>query len=166
MNGIEIRHSNEQDIEQIRQLYAEPTAYANTLQLPFPSAALWAGRLGALPDGSYSLVACRGEEIVGQLGLSVESSPRRKHAAHFGMGVKHSARRTGVGGALVATAVDMAERWLAVSRIELMVYTDNQAAIALYGKFGFDVEGTLRRYAFRDGAFVDVHVMSRVKAVP
>lgn len=166
MSSIEIRHSNEQDIEQIRQLYAEPTAYANTLQLPFPSAASWAKKLGTLPDGTYSLVACRGEEVVGQLGLCVESNPRRKHAAYFGMGVKHSARRTGVGSALVAAAVDMAERWLAVSRIELTVYTDNRAAMALYEKHGFAVEGTLRRYAFRDGAFVDVHVMSRVRSAP
>jgi RimJ/RimL family protein N-acetyltransferase len=29
---------------------------------------------------------------------------------------------------------------------------------------GFVVEGTLRQYAFRNGEFVDVHVMSRIAA--
>jgi putative acetyltransferase len=35
--------------------------------------------------------------------------------------------------------------------IELHVYTDNAAAIALYRKFGFEHEGTHRAYALRDG---------------
>jgi RimJ/RimL family protein N-acetyltransferase len=37
------------------------------------------------------------------------------------------------------------------------------AAIALYKKFGFAVEGTRRGAAFRAGAFVDDHVMARVR---
>ncbi len=166
MNKIEIRHSCDSDVEQIRLLYAEPSNYAATLQLPFPSPVTWAKRLSPLPEGSYSLVACVGDEIVGQLGLSVESSPRRKHSANIGMGVKSSARRIGVGSALMTAMIELAEQWLAIQRIELSVYTDNDAAISLYKKFGFTVEGTLRRYAFRDGSFVDVHVMSRLKGEP
>ena len=162
MDKIEVRHSGAADAEQIRHLYAEPSVYADTLQLPFPSAATWAARLGALPDGSYSLVACRGPEVLGQLGLSLETGPRRRHAAHFGMGVKGSVRREGVGSALLAAAVDMAEKWLAVRRLELLVYCDNHAAIGLYEKFGFRAEGTLRGYAFRNGTFVDARIMSRV----
>jgi putative acetyltransferase len=33
--------------------------------------------------------------------------------------------------------------------------------VALYRKFGFDVEGTARRYALRDGALVDAFMMAR-----
>ena len=32
----------------------------------------------------------------------------------------------------------------------------------LYRKFGFEIEGTHRKYAFRDGAYVDAHTMARV----
>jgi len=49
-----------------------------------------------------------------------------------------------------------------VQRIELEVFVDNEAAIGLYRKFGFVVEGTLRRYAFRDGKYVDVLAMARI----
>ena len=35
--------------------------------------------------------------------------------------------------------------------------------IALYKKFGFEMEGTHRRYAFRDGGFVDAYFMARLK---
>jgi putative acetyltransferase len=44
----------------------------------------------------------------------------------------------------------------------LQVYTDNVAALALYRKFGFDREGTLRAHALRDGRFVDSHLMARL----
>ena len=35
--------------------------------------------------------------------------------------------------------------------------------IALYKKFGFEMEGTHCRYAFRDGGFVDAYFMARLK---
>ena len=42
-----------------------------------------------------------------------------------------------------------------LTRLGLEVYTDNEPAIRLYTKFGFEIEGTLRRSAFRNGQFVD-----------
>jgi putative acetyltransferase len=60
-------------------------------------------------------------------------------------------------------AVDLAENWLNLSRIELEVYTDNAAGLALYQKFGFEIEGTLRDYAFRDGQYVDSYLMARIR---
>lgn len=166
MSELEIRHSNAGDIEQIRQIFCEPSTYAGTLQLPFPSRELWEKRLGPLPEGSYSLVACRDGKVLGQLGLDLRKNPRRRHAATLGLVVSESARRQGVGSALMTGALDLAERWLAVRRIELEVYTDNAAAIGLYRRFGFEIEGTMRQYAFRDGEWADVHVMSRIATDP
>ena len=162
MSAIEIRRSCDRDLDQICQIYGEPSNVAATLQLPFPSPDTWHKHLGSLPEGAFSLVACRGEEILGQAGVELRKNVRRRHAATLGMAVKTSARRQGVGSALLVAAIELAERWLAVRRLELEVYTDNEPAIALYKKFGFSVEGTLRQYAFRDGQFVDVHVMARL----
>ena len=39
----------------------------------------------------------------------------------------------------------------------------NDMGIALYKKFGFEMEGTHRRYAFRNGGFVDAYSMARVR---
>ena len=61
-------------------------------------------------------------------------------------------------------AVDLADNWLNLSRLELEVYTDNEPAIRLYRKFGFAVEGTLVRFAFRDGRYVDAFAMARLRA--
>jgi len=44
-----------------------------------------------------------------------------------------------------------------------MVYVDNEPAIRLYKKFDFEVEGTLRGYAFRDGQYVDSLFIARLR---
>ncbi len=43
------------------------------------------------------------------------------------------------------------------------MYTDNAAAVALYKKFGFEIESTHRRYAFRNGEYLDAYSMARIK---
>lgn len=164
MHPITIRHYEPADISQIHALYSESHAFADTLQLPFQSLTHWVKKLDPAKSGFTCLVAVRGEEIVGQLGLDVHSSPRRRHVATLGMGVKASARQTGVGSSLLAAAIDTCENWLNVLRIEIEVYTDNAAGIALYQKHGFIVEGTCQRYAFRNGKYVDAHIMARVAA--
>lgn len=164
MSTITVRHSEPTDLPQIQALYAEWQAYADTLQLPYQPLSHWAQKLDTTRDGFYCLVAVRDNEILGQLGLDLCRHPRRKHVATLGMGVKSTARRLGVGTALLAAAINSCERWMNVSRIEIEVYTDNAPAIALYQKHGFVIEGTGRNFAFRDGRYVDVHSMARVSA--
>ncbi len=161
---ILIRHSETRDIEAIRALYAQPSNMAGTLQLPYPSAELWQARLGSPARGEVSLVACDGDIVVGQLGVAVCEAARRRHVANIGMAVSESARGRGVGSALLAAAIELCEGWLGVRRIELEVYTDNAAAIGLYRKHGFGIEGTALGYALRAGQYVDVHYMARLKA--
>jgi putative acetyltransferase len=49
-----------------------------------------------------------------------------------------------------------------LSRVELIVRTDNTTAIALYRRFGFETEGTCRRYMRVDDAWFDALLMARV----
>ena len=64
---------------------------------------------------------------------------------------------------LMTALIERAERWMQMTRLELEVYVDNAAAIALYRKHGFVEEGRMRAYAFRDGQYVDALGMARVK---
>ena len=63
-------------------------------------------------------------------------------------------------------ALDVADNWIGYTRLELTVYTDNAAAVALYRKAGFVIEGTARRYALRNGEYVDAYMMARNTAGP
>jgi putative acetyltransferase len=60
-------------------------------------------------------------------------------------------------------AIELADGWLNYQRLELTVFTDNLAAMALYRKFGFAIEGTCRAYAYRDGGYVDAYLMARLR---
>lgn len=84
--------------------------------------------------------------------------------AYIGLvGVDPAFQRRGIADALMTALIDRAENWMQMTRLELEVYVDNAPAIALYRKHGFVEEGRLRSYAFRDGAYVDVYPMARLK---
>lgn len=162
--NIVIRRAEPEDYRGVQRIHALPRAVWGTLQLPYPSAQAWRKRLEKQAGNHYGLVACAQNEIVGSLGLVVaERSPRRWHAAEIGMAVADEWQGRGIGSALLKAAIDLADRWLNLRRLELTVYADNAAAIRLYKKFGFEVEGLLRRYAFRDGVFVDSYAMARLR---
>jgi L-phenylalanine/L-methionine N-acetyltransferase len=81
----------------------------------------------------------------------------------IGMAVRDDWQGKGVGTALMEAALDLADEWLNLKRIELNVYTDNAAALALYENFGFELEGTYRSYAFRDGRYVGAYSVASIK---
>ena len=161
---ITIRHAEPSDYEAVQRILAGPKVVWGTLQLPFPSVEMWRRRLAEPAEGFFSLVACVEDEVVGQLGLQTyPHRPRRRHAADIGMMVRDDWQGKGIGTALTEAAIDLAEKWLNVGRLELQVYMDNAPAIHLYEKFGFAIEGTLIRYAFRDGQYVDAYTMARMR---
>ncbi len=166
VDDIVIRHSQHADLDGIVAIYRERHAYSNTLQMPYASKTQWERRLANDSPGVISLVALRDDEIVGQLTLVRNENLRRRHVATFGMGVLAAQTGRGVGSRLLEAALDLADNWLDVERIEIEVYVDNASAIALYKKYGFEIEGTLQKYAFRDGSHVDAHAMARFRHGP
>ena len=64
---------------------------------------------------------------------------------------------------MMGVCLDLADNWLNLTRLDLRVCVDNSPAIVLYKKFGFDIEGTHRRFAYRNGEYVDAHVMARLR---
>jgi L-phenylalanine/L-methionine N-acetyltransferase len=162
MSDIVIRHVQPSDAEALRQMNAQPEVYHNTLQIPHPSMEMWQERLTPRP-GRRHLVACIDEIVVGHLVLEVEQNPRRSHVATFGISVSPDFRDRGVGRALMREMVNLCDNWLRIERIELTVFVDNPSALALYRRFGFETEGTGKKFALRNGEYVDALYMARVK---
>ena len=162
--NLTIRRPEPGDYLALQAIFAGPQVVWGTLQLPFPSAEAWRKRIAEPLPGLHSLVACADGEVVGNLGLhTFPETPRRRHVGQIGMAVRDDRQGQGVGSALVQAAVDLADRWLNLERIELDVYTDNAPAVRLYQNFGFAIEGTLVRFAFRDGRYVDAYAMARLR---
>ena len=160
--AIEVRAAEIADVEALTRLYTHRNAYAQTLQLPFQSTEIWRKRLTTNDETQHTLVAIVSGELVGNLGLTRLTRPRRAHVGEIGMAVRDDWQGKGVGSALMQAAVDLADNWLGLRRLELRVHADNARAIALYRKFGFEVEGTHRAYALRDGVYVDSLSMARL----
>ena len=164
MAQVIVRHAEPADYEAMHRIMSGPRAAAGTLQLPLQSAEAWRKRLAEPPEGLFMLVACAEEEVVGNLGLETSPNhPRVRHVGSIGMAVRDDWQGKGVGTALMEAALDLADNWLNLMRIELRVYVDNSAAVALYKKFGFEIEGTHRRLAFRNGEYVDAYSMARIR---
>ena len=157
-----IRAVRPSDAEEIAALINLPGFRFGTLRLPYQSLEHVRTFVESRPAGHVALVALIGNEIVGSAGLDPLAG-RRSHAGQLGMGVHDDHVGQGIGTALLRALLDTADNWLNLRRLELTVYVDNAPAIALYTRHGFEVEGTLRAYAFRNGAYVDAYAMARVR---
>lgn len=164
--SIIIRHAEPDDFTACTLIYAQPLAQAGTLQLPLPSQELWKQRLATKAPQDRILVAVVAGEVVGNLGLHPAVNARRSHVAGIGMAVRDDSHGKGVGTALLKAAIDLADNWLNLLRLELTVYADNEAAIGLYRKYGFVQEGIHRSYALRLGQYADVLAMARLHPHP
>ena len=161
---IAIRRACADDADAVWRIFQDEDCYAGTLQVPWPSRDIWRKRVAEVPDSDFTLVAEAGGQIVGHAGLhKAGSSPRRAHAMMLGIAVRSDWQGKGVGRALMQALVGLADGWLPATRIELTVFVDNERAIALYREFGFEIEGTHKAYALRDGKYVDTYAMARVK---
>lgn len=167
---LTIRRASPKDAAAFARIMGDPAVYAGVLQPPYTDEETWRTRLAEnLAPGKTDLVlvAERDGQVVGNAGLHPASAAlRRRHAMSLGICVAGEMQGQGVGTALMQALVDYADRWGQVLRIELTVYADNAAAIALYRKFGFQVEGTQRAFALRDGAYVDALMMARLHPSP
>lgn len=158
----QIRSAEPDDYGAMQALHAQPKVIHGTMQLPFPSRELWRRRCSEASDNLRVLLACVQQEVVGCGAIRIPAAVRRRHVGELGLSVHDAWHRRGVGASLIGALVDLGERWLNLSRLELTVYTDNAPAIALYEKFGFRREGLMERYAFRDGEYADVYAMARI----
>ncbi|MFK0163395.1 GNAT family N-acetyltransferase [Rhizobium sp. NPDC090279] len=159
---IQIRATRPSDAEAIAMIANLPGFRAGTLRLPFQSVEETREWLDKPAPNSTRLVAVLEGQIVGNAGMQ-RLAGRRIHSANIGMGVHDDFAGRGVGSALLGALVDTADNWLAIKRLELTVYVDNAAAIGLYEKFGFETEGRLRAFGFRNGGYVDAFTMARLR---
>lgn len=117
----------------------------------------------AISRSEAVLVARDGAALVGLVTGTLGSHPARRGVVDIGIGVRATHRGRGVGSALLAAL----ERWArsaSCHRLSLHVVTTNAAAIALYRKAGFAVEGTLKATAILDGRPIDELQMGKLLA--
>lgn len=111
-------------------------------------------------DNWAYFVAEAGGEIVGGLNLKGGVRAGNRHCAVLGISVGNGWRGVGVGSQLMAHALQWARQGGVLKRIELFVFTENEPALHLYEKFGFLIEGRLRKAVYRHERFYDDYLMA------
>lgn len=162
-----IRPVNVGDGKGINELRRMPGVFENILGIPSERIKRNEDYIANMDSNTHQFVAVvrneTGEEtIIGTAGLSVYANHRLRHSASVGIMVHKDYQGMGVGTALMKALIDIADNWLMLVRVELTVYADNEKAIRLYEKLGFEKEGVKRLGSIRNGRYENELIMARI----
>jgi RimJ/RimL family protein N-acetyltransferase len=110
-------------------------------------------------ENAAHLLALDDDRVVGSISIRRDDHPVTHHVATLDMLVVPTHRRRGIGSALLDEALRWARSY-GVERIELSVYPHNDAALALYRRFGFVEEGRLVRHSKKSYGYEDEILMA------
>lgn len=107
---------------------------------------------------AFMFVAIASDKAVGSVGITIRGEERHKHRGTIGISILKEYCGQGIGTKLIDTIINCA-RDNEVKKIELEVRVDNTRAIALYKKFGFEIEGEIRNAMCVDSVFYNEYIM-------
>ena len=105
------------------------------------------------------LLAFDDEEIVGNASLHGSSRPRFSHRYELAITVRKSHWGQGIGTILIEQLISFA-KMIGAEVVTLEVRSDNDRAIALYKKFGFEKFGTYRKFFKFGDDYFDAEYMN------
>ncbi|MGE3756443.1 MAG: N-acetyltransferase family protein [Pseudobdellovibrionaceae bacterium] len=108
------------------------------------------------------LVATLNNEVIGMLDFSNGHRQRIAHTGEFGMSVAKDFRGQGIGSFLLSSLFEWAKSNRNLEKINLSVHGNNERAVALYKKMGFEVEGVRKKdLNYGDGKYIDTVLMGK-----
>lgn len=109
-------------------------------------------------EDEIMLVAMDGERVVGNGVIERERIPRLAHRARLTLTVLRNYWGQGIGTRLMDMMLDFCRK-SGAELVFLECRADNERAIRLYKKFGFEISGELRRYFKIVGEFSSAYIM-------
>ncbi|MEM1540353.1 MAG: GNAT family N-acetyltransferase [Candidatus Bathyarchaeia archaeon] len=84
-----------------------------------------------------------------------------RHMGFIGIAIKEGFRNIGIGTEMMKTLEEYARK-MGLNVLALSVFANNQPAINLYRKIGFVETGRIPKRFFKDGAYIDEIIMTKV----
>jgi ribosomal protein S18 acetylase RimI-like enzyme len=104
-----------------------------------------------------------GGSLVGTIGVIYDSKQRKKHIGSFvWFYVQKNKRGKGIGKELIKKALEKLENNKAITKISLLVVATQKEAIEIYKKYGFEINGKLKKELKIGSEFLDVLVMEKL----
>ncbi|HYS65772.1 MAG TPA: GNAT family N-acetyltransferase [Paraburkholderia sp.] len=160
--GLTLRALHLADAEQFHAMQQLPVVVSGNPHAPFQTLASTREYIEKLEPTEIVIAATIGDTLVGEAELTPLKG-RRSHTGSIGICVHDAWHRRGIGNALMTELLDLADNWLGLRRVELHVFADNHAALALYRKFGFEIEARQRGAVLRGGMLIDCYFMARLR---
>ena len=113
-------------------------------------------------DKDIMIAAFINDELAGNVGISCAGNfAKLKHRAELGISIKEKFWNKGIGSILIKEIIEQA-KIMGYEQIELGVFSDNEKAMALYKKHGFEVWGNIKNaYKLKDGTYRDEIIMGK-----
>lgn len=114
-------------------------------------------------ENSLLVVAEVDEQLVGIANISAFNSEKQQHVAEIGISLIREYWGYGLASMMMEMLLEFAEH-SALKVITLEVVQENQPAIKLYERFGFQKVGSLSKRLRQDCDYYDVYIMEKVLA--
>lgn len=115
----------------------------------------------ALNGTNLLLVAEENKEVVGFLVGRRGQGTRVRHTVYIVVGIREAYRGKGIGSEFFRQ-LDLWAKENSITRLELTVVIENEIALKLYKKNGFEIEGIKKNSMIIDGKYVDEYYMGKV----
>ena len=159
---MEIRAVDISDAESIAEIRRQDGVRDGVLAISSERASFVRELIASLCENDRGFVAVESGEVIAYAELRANKDECRAHSAVIKVMVESAFQQRGVGSKLLSRLIEAADGELALHRLELLVITDNEQAIKLYKRFGFEVEATKRHAAVVNGRFADEYLMGRI----
>ena len=114
-------------------------------------------------DNQITLLAFLNDKIAGIVNITADQRKRVRHIGDLFIVIGKKYWNNGLGSLLLEEVVEWAQASGILRRLQLTVQTRNLAAVHLYQKHGFAIEGRQERGAYiEEGDFIDVYLMGRL----
>lgn len=127
----------------------------------FPLEASFSFAKTIIGDNLAQYFAIDNNQVVGWCDIIPKSYEGLRHVGVLGMGILPEYRGKGLGTLLLQKTIEHARSINHLEKIELDVFESNSAAIALYQKFGFEVEGKRESGRKLDNAYDNILLMRK-----
>jgi putative acetyltransferase len=165
-NKVTVRPLHPDDVPAIYDLLEHSFMIGNMPYDPSIELSYVAEWLAKRDPGVHRYVAVTGGKISGLLILTHKMRPRLNHSGTISMAAHSTNYYEETRQALLAAALDLADNWLNLYRVDLELSTEAKMDIDYFQSIGFEAEGTRVMALYRDGKWLNQLFMARLRINP